>query len=189
MVGCCYGLAHWDGSRVAWLGRATAGEPRVWRVFARHELKEWPEAFADVAYRPVEIRVNDRGYQPGDLLQIREWEPAEAWACTKCGEEAPEFPEGPDWKQRLGEDGPQHWHAALGEPGGFWEPTEPVTSSTRGKYTGQAHYLLVSGVYTEPAHLLNGYVILGVINCSEDSYRHPERIGEPAGAKRRRFTA
>ena len=44
---------------------------------ATHDLKTWPEYFADVAagVKRVEIRLDDRGYAVGDVLHLREWTP------------------------------------------------------------------------------------------------------------------
>ena len=43
----------------------------------KHELKCWPEYFQEIwEYRKTfELRVNDRNYQVGDLLHLREWNP------------------------------------------------------------------------------------------------------------------
>lgn len=43
-----------------------------------HELKIWPEHYADVVagVKTAEVRLNDRGYNVGDLLALREWVPA-----------------------------------------------------------------------------------------------------------------
>lgn len=43
---------------------------------ARHELKLSTEFFPDVAtkVKTFEIRKNDRNYQVGDILELREWE-------------------------------------------------------------------------------------------------------------------
>jgi hypothetical protein len=42
-----------------------------------HELKAWPEHYAaiDSGVKTCELRVNDRPYQVGDVLLLREWEP------------------------------------------------------------------------------------------------------------------
>jgi hypothetical protein len=42
-----------------------------------HELKSWPEFFAPVASqeKTFELRRNDRDYQVGDVLVLREWKP------------------------------------------------------------------------------------------------------------------
>jgi hypothetical protein len=42
-----------------------------------HELKTWPEYYGRVAdgTKKVELRYNDRGYQVGDVLHLREYEP------------------------------------------------------------------------------------------------------------------
>ena len=40
-----------------------------------HELKCWPEFYQDVesGVKPFEMRKNDREYNAGDILHIREW--------------------------------------------------------------------------------------------------------------------
>lgn len=42
-----------------------------------HRLKSWPESFDPVhqGIKTFELRRNDRGYQPGDILILMEWEP------------------------------------------------------------------------------------------------------------------
>lgn len=42
-----------------------------------HELKTWPEYFARIedGTKTFEIRRNDRGFQAGDVLQLREFNP------------------------------------------------------------------------------------------------------------------
>jgi len=42
-----------------------------------HELKTWPAYYDDIILRGknFEIRYNDRGYQEGDLLLLREYNP------------------------------------------------------------------------------------------------------------------
>ena len=43
-----------------------------------HELKTWPEPFQAMAdgLKRFEWRRDDRGYAVGDLLRLREWDPA-----------------------------------------------------------------------------------------------------------------
>lgn len=43
-----------------------------------HDLKTWPKYYEQVVsgLKPFELRKNDRNYQPGDYLILREWEPA-----------------------------------------------------------------------------------------------------------------
>lgn len=43
----------------------------------RHELKTWPEAFAELRQGSNDdIRQNDRHFQAGDTVHLREWDPA-----------------------------------------------------------------------------------------------------------------
>lgn len=44
----------------------------------RHELKIWPEPFRAIldGRKRFEVRKDDRGYGVGDLLELREWDPA-----------------------------------------------------------------------------------------------------------------
>jgi hypothetical protein len=43
-----------------------------------HDLKVWPDYFARLldGSKTFEIRKNDRGYQAGDTLRLREYDPA-----------------------------------------------------------------------------------------------------------------
>lgn len=45
----------------------------------QHELKTWPEHFRAIekGAKTCELRLNDRNYQTGDTLYLREWEPLE----------------------------------------------------------------------------------------------------------------
>jgi hypothetical protein len=43
----------------------------------KHDLKIWPQYFCRVAdgSKTFEVRKNDRGFQPGDEVELREWDP------------------------------------------------------------------------------------------------------------------
>lgn len=43
----------------------------------RHKLKIWPQYYARVAdgSKTFEVRKNDRGYQPMDVVELHEWDP------------------------------------------------------------------------------------------------------------------
>jgi hypothetical protein len=52
-----------------------------------HELKCWPEYFAQIVNdtKTFEIRKDDRGFQVGDFLRLREWEPeVEQYSGREC---------------------------------------------------------------------------------------------------------
>lgn len=42
-----------------------------------HELKTWPGPFQDMTLglKEFEVRKNDRNYQPGEILLLKEWHP------------------------------------------------------------------------------------------------------------------
>lgn len=42
-----------------------------------HVLKIWPQYYCRVAdgSKTFEVRKNDRGFQPGDTVELREWNP------------------------------------------------------------------------------------------------------------------
>lgn len=43
----------------------------------KHELKIWPQYYCRVAdgSKTFEVRDNDRGFQPGDTVVLKEWDP------------------------------------------------------------------------------------------------------------------
>lgn len=49
-----------------------------------HELKVWPDYFARLAdgSKTFEVRKDDRGFQAGDELLLREWDPATSCDCS-----------------------------------------------------------------------------------------------------------
>ena len=69
---------------------------------ASHELKSWPKFFSPMmdGSKTFEIRNNDRNFQVGDLLILKEFEPCErclatgrkrwaAWDSEQCGCDQP----------------------------------------------------------------------------------------------------
>jgi hypothetical protein len=48
----------------------------------KHEIKCWPQYFARLAdgSKTFEVRRNDRGYQQGDTLLVREWAPPHTYS-------------------------------------------------------------------------------------------------------------
>lgn len=46
-------------------------------MVTRHNLKIWPEFFADIVSgaKKYEVRVNDRGFKIDDELNLQEWNP------------------------------------------------------------------------------------------------------------------
>lgn len=66
-----------------------------------HELKIWPQYYGCVAdgTKTFEVRENDRGFQPGDEVILREWDPTKV---TKTSE----WPGGVDeWEEPIGYNG------------------------------------------------------------------------------------
>lgn len=53
-----------------------------------HELKTWPKHFLHVymGTKRFEVRNNDRDFQVGDLLHLREWEPSLMYGVDSGGE-------------------------------------------------------------------------------------------------------
>lgn len=51
--------------------------PREGRAQVHHELKIWPQYFGRVkdGSKTFEVRENDRGFQPGDTVTLKEWDP------------------------------------------------------------------------------------------------------------------
>lgn len=46
---------------------------------ALHELKTWPAYFGPISegLKPFEVRRDDRGFQKGDVLHLREYDPSQ----------------------------------------------------------------------------------------------------------------
>lgn len=52
----------------------------------RHILKTWPEFFDAIAQgrKTFEVRLNDRGYRVGDVLELRRYEPKTDHYTGEC---------------------------------------------------------------------------------------------------------
>lgn len=50
-----------------------------------HDLKIWPQYYCRVAdgSKTFEVRENDRGFQSGDTVTLKEWDPSPINATTK----------------------------------------------------------------------------------------------------------
>lgn len=55
----------------------------------KHELKIWPQYFCRVkdGSKTFEVQDNDRGFQPGDTVILREFDPRKPWE-PECYTEA-----------------------------------------------------------------------------------------------------
>lgn len=66
-----------------------------------HDLKIWPQYYCRVAdgSKTFEVRENDRGFQPGDTVTLKEWDPEPINATT----EAPKgYTDSPSLKFKIG---------------------------------------------------------------------------------------
>lgn len=52
-----------------------------------HELKTWPFYFGAIwaGTKAFEMRYNDRDFQSGDIVWLREWVPADDWHISRHG--------------------------------------------------------------------------------------------------------
>lgn len=53
---------------------------------ARHELKTWPEYYEAIIRgdKTFEVRVDDRGYEVGDVLALHEWDRVREYSGRAC---------------------------------------------------------------------------------------------------------
>lgn len=60
--------------------RIVCVQPAILTADQVHHLKTWPGWFDDVASRSkeFEVRRDDRGFEPGDWLLLREWDPSDS---------------------------------------------------------------------------------------------------------------
>ena len=49
-----------------------------------HELKTWPDFYKAIedGRKTFEFRINDRGFQAGDVLHLREWDPKDNYLSS-----------------------------------------------------------------------------------------------------------
>lgn len=104
---------------------------------SKHELKTWPEFFEPVAHgdKTFELRFNDRDYQPGDVLHLREFTPCRV--CKGKGQQA-----------------------VLGMQVDPFACDD--CAGTGGTYTGRSVWRMVSYVLNDHPALLRGNVVLGL---------------------------
>jgi hypothetical protein len=72
----------------------------VERSVKTHELKTWPEAFEAMVqgFKVHEIRQDDRDFQVGDTLLLREWDPStEEYSDRWMEVEITYLSRGPEW--------------------------------------------------------------------------------------------
>lgn len=102
----------------------------------RHELKTWPEFYRAVQEnkKTFELRYDDRNYQVGDELILREFEPCHS--CKGKGEVA-----------RYGPERPQQCSECWG---------------SGGRYTGLSMIYSVTYVLKDHPGIRSGYVIMGL---------------------------
>ena len=52
----------------------------------KHELKCWPEPYQAIlsGEKRFELRKNDRGFEAGDVLYLREWNPDTGYTGRSC---------------------------------------------------------------------------------------------------------
>ena len=69
-----------------------------------HELKTWPAPFRDIkrGLKTFEYRKNDRDYQEGDDLLLREWAPDSGYTGAEALVSVPHLIRGPDFGIRDG---------------------------------------------------------------------------------------
>lgn len=70
-----------------------------------HDLKTWPEPFAAVwsGAKSCEIRKDDRGFDVGDALLLREYDPkTEAYSGRHVIADVTWLARGPDWGLPIG---------------------------------------------------------------------------------------
>lgn len=74
------------------------------RRYVLHELKTWPGPFKDIkrGIKTFEYRKDDRGYQEGDDLLLREWMPDVGYSGDETLVAVPHLIRGPDFGIRSG---------------------------------------------------------------------------------------
>lgn len=114
-------------------------------MITQHELKTWPEFFEAMhnASKTFELRYNDRNYQSGDMLYLREFQP-----CRYCQGKGQVEVVIPMRKGYIPEHRIDKCMECMGEGG---------------EYTGRVDWYAVTYILSDHPGIYRGYVIMGLV--------------------------